>query len=108
MFKLTPKPTFKAKVGLTMPGQEKQVEVTIEFKHLPRPQVKEFFETLEGKKDHEALGEIIVDWAGIVDDGAAVPFDSVALETLCTNYPTAAADLFVGFRKSFLESRAKN
>ncbi|QZA80183.1 phage tail assembly chaperone [Deefgea piscis] len=103
MFKLQPKPTFKAKIALSIPGQDKQVEVTIEFKHLPRPQVKEFFDQLEGKKDHEALSEIVVGW-----DGIDAPFDHAALETLCVNYPTAGSELFAGFRKSFLESRTKN
>ena len=36
MFKLQPNPTFRTKVGIVLPGQQKPAEIEVEFKFLSR------------------------------------------------------------------------
>lgn len=101
--KLQPNPTFTARVELSVPGSDKPAKVGITFKHLARPQIKDYFGNLEGKIDSEALGEIITGWEDI--DGKYSP---EALAELLDNYPAAGGELFEAFRKNLLESRTKN
>lgn len=103
MFKLNPKPTFTARVPLSVPGEAKPAPVDIEFRHFSRKGIQAFFEGLQGKSDAESLGEIIVGWKGI-----DVPFTAEALEQLLDNYPSAARELFDAFRRELMESREKN
>lgn len=101
--KLQPNPTFNSVVALSVPGQDKPAKVTVTFKHLSRPKIKDFFGNLEGKTDADALGEIMVGWEGIDEK-----YSLEALAELTDNYPAAAGELFEQFRKDLLESRAKN
>lgn len=103
MFKLQPNPTFTSKVPLSIPGEPKPATITVTFKHLSRPKIKEFFNKLEGKADVEALGEIIVGW-----EGPDAPYNEESLQALLDNYPASAAELFEAFRADLMESRRKN
>ncbi|WP_051278967.1 phage tail assembly chaperone [Chitinilyticum aquatile] len=102
MFKLNPNPTFSATFGLSVPGGKKE-QVTIIFKHLPRAELKQFFEELEGKTAEEMLSEIVVGWKGFSEE-----FSQEALEALCINYHKAGAEIFDAFRREFLDAPAKN
>lgn len=103
MFKVQPNPTFPCKVELSVPGEDKTKIVTVTFKHLSKPQIKTYFDGLEGKTDAEALGEIITDW-----DGIDAKFNTESLQTLLENYPAAGGELFDAFRRDLMESRRKN
>lgn len=103
MFKLTPKPTFWAKAQISIPGQEKPGQIEVEFKHLGRDGLKEFFGNLDGKTDVEALLDIALDWKGVDGD-----FSTENFELLLNNYPSAAFSLFEAFRKEAIEAKAKN
>lgn len=103
MFKINPNPTFTAKVQLSVPGQDRRETVDIEFKHLSRKDIKNFFEGIEGKTDAESLGEIIVAWKGI-----DAPFSAANLEQLLDNYPASARELYEAFRAELMEARQKN
>lgn len=103
MFKINPNPTFWATVQVTVPGQEKTVPVELEFKHLPRPAVRSFFENLEGKTDVEALSTLVMNWRGF-----DVEFNRENLGVFIDNYPTVAGEIFATFREQLLESRRKN
>lgn len=103
MFKLNPNPTFTVKVALSVPGQAEPKPVDITFKHLARPQIREFFAGLEGKTDQEALAEVVTGWGGV-----DVPFSPEALGSLLDNYPPAGGELFEAFRRELMESRRKN
>jgi len=103
MFKLQPNPTFKTKVAITVAGQDKPALVEMEFKHLSREAVREFFESLGGKSDAEALAMIVVGWSGV--DQA---YSDEALAVLLDNYPSAAGSIFETFRRELFEARAKN
>ena len=103
MFKITPKTTFTAAVELSVPGETKLAAITVEFRHLAKSAIREFFENLDGKSDAEALGAIIAGWEGV-----DTPYSPEALATLLDNYPAAAGELFGAFRRELLEARAKN
>ena len=103
MFKLQPNPTFKARAPINIPGKSKPEEIEIEFKHMSREQVKEFFEAVTGKTDAEAIGEIVVGWSGV-----DAPYSADALATLLDNFPSAAASIFETFRTELFEARRKN
>jgi hypothetical protein len=103
MFKLQPNPTFKAKVAITVPGQDKPAMVEMEFKHMSREAVREYFENLAGKSDAEALAVVVVGWSG-VDEA----YSQEALAVLLDNFPSAAASIFDTFRSELFEARRKN
>ena len=103
MFKLQPNPTFKAKVGLSVAGAAKPVEIEVEFRYLKKSEVKAFFDNLDGKNDAEALTEILIGWSGIDQ-----PYTADALALLLDNYPASARDLFGAFSRELLEARTKN
>ena len=103
MFNLQPNPTFKARVPITIAGQEKPAHVEIEFRHMTREGVKTFFENLGGRTDGEALADIVVGWSGV--DQA---FSQEALLVLLDNFPSAAAAIFKVFSSELFEARTKN
>lgn len=103
MFKLQPKPTFWARVPVSIPGESKPAQIEIEFKHLGRESLKSFFETLEGKTDSDAISEIVCNWRGIDAD-----FNRDNLDELLNNYPSSAMSLFDTYRKEVMEAKAKN
>ena len=103
MFKLQPNPTFKARVPITIAGQDKPAMVEMEFRHFSREAVKEFFESLPGKDDADALAQIIVGWSGV--DAA---YSAEALATLINNFPSASGSIFKVFSSELFEARTKN
>lgn len=103
MFKLQPNPTFKAKVGISVAGAAKPVEIEVEYRYLKKSEVKEYFENLSGKDDAQALAEIVVGWSG--PDQA---YSTETLALLLENFPAAARDMFGAFSRELLEARTKN
>lgn len=103
MFKLQPKPSFWAKVPVSVPGQDKPAQIECEFKHLGREGLKAFFESLEGQTDIEALGQIVLDWKGVDAE-----FSLENFEALLNNFPSAAMSLFDVYRREAMEAKAKN
>lgn len=103
MFKLEPNPTFEATVQLSIPGQARPGEVTVEYRHLDQDKLKAYYESLPGKSSADGLMEIVVSWRGF-DAG----FSREALDRLLKNYPASAGELYAAFRREMLESKAKN
>ena len=103
MFKLNPDPTFRASVALSVPGSEQPATLAVDFKHLPKSALRDYFSGLEGKSDAEALGAIIAGWDGVDTD-----YSPEALALLLDNYPAAAAELFEAYRRELLDARRKN
>ena len=58
MFKINPKPTFRAAVKLSVPGSDKPAAIAVDFKHLGKTALRDYFAGLEGKSDAEALADI--------------------------------------------------
>ncbi len=102
MFKIQPNPTFKTAVAIPVAGG-KPASIEVEFKYLTRDQVAEFFQSLEGRKDHEALAEVVVGWSGV-----DVPYSTDALATLLNNYLPAGRALFDAFIAGLAQAKEKN
>ena len=103
MFKINPNPTFKATVQISVPGSDKPAAITVDFKHLSKSALRDYFSSLEGKTDTEALASVITGWQGIDAD-----YSADALGQLIDNYPASAGELFEAFRRELLEARRKN
>lgn len=103
MFKLNPDPTFRASVAISVPGSDKPQTIAVDFKHLPKSALRDYFSGIEGKTDGEALGAIIAGWSGVDTD-----YSPEALDLLLDNYPTAAAELFDAYRRELLDASRKN
>lgn len=104
MFKLQPKPTFWAKAQINIPGEERPSEIQVQFKHLGRQGLKDYFAGLEGSDDDaKALREIVVGWKGVDAE-----FSDETLAQLLDNYPSSAKAIFEAFSREALDARAKN
>jgi hypothetical protein len=104
MFKLQPKPTFWAKAKISIPGEAQPSEIEVQFKHLGRQGLKDYFASLEGSEDDvKALSEIMVGWKGIDAE-----FSVETLAQLVDNYPSSAKAIFETYSREALDVRAKN
>ncbi|MDP2808639.1 MAG: phage tail assembly chaperone [Rhodocyclaceae bacterium] len=103
VFKLKPNPTFKARVPVSVPGEAVSPEIVVEFRALGKKAVVDYFRSLGGKSDAEALAGIVVGWEGVDAD-----YSAETLAQLLDNYPAAAADLFEAYRRELLEAKRKN
>ena len=110
MFKLQPNPTFKTRVGISVAGTDKPVEIEVEFKYLAKKPLREYFDRINGRganatpmTDEEGLAEIIVGWSGVDQ-----PYSREALATLLENYPAAPVDLYGAFSRELMEAKRKN
>lgn len=103
MLKLMPEPKFTANVALTIPGKEEPAVVQITYKYMTRTQVFQYFESMKGKKDAEALKELITGWEGFDEK-----YTPANLELLLEHYPAAATELITAYTRNLMESRVKN
>lgn len=108
-FKLTPNPTFKVKVNLTVPGQEALGQIEVEFRHKRPEEFASWLDSTKGKRLKEVLSEVVVGWNGVTgDDGNLVEFTQERLIELLGNYQTAASEIFDAYVAQLVESRVKN
>ncbi|MBV2160247.1 phage tail assembly chaperone [Achromobacter denitrificans] len=83
-FTLNPKPTFKKKVPLPIPGDGFE-DVEFTFKHRTRDEFKEFLDGLKDRVDDvELLMDIVSGW--VLED----PFDAENVGRLVQGYPGSA------------------
>lgn len=108
MFRLTPNPTFKAAVPLSMPGMEKPLSVPFEFRHKTTEQIAEWMARAPGRSDADVLHEVIVGWSVADDQGVEVPYSYTALSTLLNNYATAKGEIFSAYLSELTKAKAKN
>jgi hypothetical protein len=80
--KLNPEPTFKAKVGIPVPGS-RPAEVEFTFKHKTRSQVLEWLKAREDDDEVGVFREIVAGWD--LDD----EFSDENIRRLCDNYAGA-------------------
>lgn len=101
--KLNPEPTFKAKVGIPVPGA-RPVDVEFTFKYRTREQMLEFFERdgADDEKDEQTLAHVVVGWD--LDD----EFTPENVARLCNNYPGAGKAIFARYLEESSGARAKN
>jgi 1-deoxy-D-xylulose-5-phosphate synthase len=55
VLKLQPNPTFKAKVAISVAGEQRLPVIEVEYRYLTRAGVQEYFENLRGKKGAQFL-----------------------------------------------------
>jgi len=102
MLKLQPKPTFKAKVAIPIPGG-KPAQVEFEFNALTRTDLQQYLTDSEGRSDSDNLSEIVCGWSGV-----DTPFSSEALSQLLDNYVGAARAILDKFIEELTKARAGN
>lgn len=102
MLKLQPKDTFWAPVSISVPGAPKPVTIQIEFKYKDQDELQSFFETVEGKKHVEYMGELVNGWKGVDTD-----FSDEALVKLLTNFPLSGRAILDVFANEMYQDKAK-
>jgi hypothetical protein len=103
MAKLTLKaaPTFKAKVGIPVPGGN-PIPVEFTFKHRTKSDMDKFMNSRTGASDLDSIMEMIEGW------DLAEPFDREGVELLLENYAGAALALYVAYVDELLQAKRKN
>lgn len=99
--KLNADPTFKAKVGIPVPGRD-AVSVEFTFKYRNRDELSAFIEELQSLKDPEAVQAIASAWE--LDD----EFNAENVERLCRNYPGSASAIFDVYLRESTGARRGN
>jgi hypothetical protein len=100
--KLTAEPTFKAKVGIPVPGA-KPVDVEFTFRHRTKAEAKAWWEGLaEGAEDAATVMDCITAWD--LEDA----FDSENVGRLLDSYPGAAGVILSGYLRELTGARTKN
>ncbi len=107
---LQPNPTFEAKVGLSMAGQEKPVEAGFVFKYRNKDEAQAFYDRLQaqdkpGNKDADLVADCVVGWK---EEDFDQPFTAENLLTLQKNYPNAALEIVLTYLREVAGSKAKN
>ena len=103
--KLNPEPTFKAKVGIPVPGG-KPTLVEFTFKHRTREQVKELQDEMaalgENADEAEAFRMFVVGWE--LDD----EFNDENIKRLLSNYLGASAAISSAYFSELYGARRGN
>lgn len=101
-FKLKPNPTFKAKVNIHVPGEQKPGVIEFVFKHKTKDQLAEF-EKAKGRTDVEVVMDIAAGW-----DLSDEEFSPETLGQLFQNYVTAPADIVNAYSAALYGARLGN
>jgi hypothetical protein len=99
--KLTPDPTFKAKVGIPVPGQD-SADVEFTFKHRTRDETMAWLKEVTQMTDTDTLMGLAVGWD--LDD----EFTRENVERLCTNYGGSGAAVLNKYLAELRGERTKN
>lgn len=99
--KLNPEPTFKAKVGVPVPGG-RPVEVLFTFKHRTRDELLAWIDESHGARDYESVEQCVVAWE-LEDE-----FTRENIERLCNNYPGAGLAIVGAYLDELRGAREKN
>jgi hypothetical protein len=103
MLKLTPDPTFKAPVSITIPGELKTGSITFTFKYRSRSEMQELFKRAKSLSSVESFREVVIDW-----DWPGVELTDENIEKFLNNYPASTTEIATAYQKLSLESRVKN
>jgi hypothetical protein len=109
VFKLQPAPTFHTKVGLSVPGIERPFDISMEFRHKTADAYIDWVKRSINRAAVDALHEVVVSWAGVVDEGgASVAYSHSALATLLNNYPPAKEEIYIAYQVELTKAKEKN
>lgn len=98
---LQPNPTFKAKVGIPVAGDE-PADVEFTFKHRAWPDLLAWVEASKDKTDVEVVQDLAVGWE--LDDA----FTAENITRLCENYAGANAAIYAAYLRELRGVRTKN
>ena len=103
--KLNPNPTFNAKVGIPVAGEEQPAVIVCTFKHMTREAYAAFAEGLRSSSasDVDTLMQVLAGW-----DGPDEPFSREAVAKLVSGYHGAAFAISQAFADELTKARAKN
>jgi hypothetical protein len=107
MLKLTPNPTFKTTVKLSVPGSETQEIISVTFRHKTREELRAWIADKE-RNVVDSLDEVIESWSGIQGDDGEVAYSKDSLVKLTSGYSAAAGEFVTEYIKQLTESRTKN
>lgn len=99
--KLTPDPTFKASVGIPVPGVGK-APVEFTFKHRTNDQLQRWGKEVESSTDAETIMDCVQGWD--LDD----EFNAANVKIFCNNYPGAAYAIITDYMAELRGARTKN
>lgn len=99
--KLNPEPTFKAKVGIPVPGS-RPAEVLFTFKHRTRDEVIAWVEGSRDATDVDSVLDVVVGWE-LEDE-----FNRENVERLCNNYPGSGLVIISTYLDELRGARVKN
>lgn len=99
--KLNPEPTFKAKVGIPVPGS-RPAEVLFTFKHRTRDEVLAWVEGSRDATDVDSVLDVVVGWE-LEDE-----FNRENVERLCNNYPGSGLVIISAYLDELRGARVKN
>lgn len=110
MFKITPSPTFKTTVSVTLPGDGSETgEFVVEFKYMTPTQLSDWADANGSRQIADVLFDVIIGWDGPVDaDGKAVEYTKDNLSQLLSSYYNCADQIFVAFRDGLRGAKTKN
>lgn len=101
MLKLKANPTFKAKVGIPIPGGE-PVDVEFEFKHRTKEELAEFIKASASIPDDESILQVCVGWG--LDDA----FTPENVRIFTENYHRASRAVAVKYLAELTQVRLGN
>lgn len=108
-FRIVPSPTFRVKVPLTVPGAEARGVIEIEFRHKGRTEFAEWWQSVDGRKDAEIIGDVIAGWSDVIGQaGEQEAYTPEALALLLDRFPAAAIELRDAYTRALFEAREKN
>ncbi len=105
MLKLQPNPTFRAEVGIPVPGQSEPAKIVCVFAHMDRDEFKAFAapDAVAARSDVESLQRILRGW-----DGVDAEFSADAVAMLCQQYHGAAYAISAAFVAELTKARLGN
>jgi hypothetical protein len=105
MLKLTPNPTFKAKVLIPVPGDDKGTEILCTFKHMDRDTFAAYSapDAAAKRTDAESVLGVLVGW-----DGIDAAFSPETVADLIRQYHGAAFAIVSAYAVELTKARAKN
>lgn len=103
--KLNPAPTFRAKVGIPVPGQEQPEQIVCIFKHMTREEYQRFSapEALAKLSDIDTLMALLAGWEE-VDEA----FSREAVAKMTQAYHGAAFAITAAFAAELTKARLGN
>jgi hypothetical protein len=107
MFNLNPSPTFKAPVPLSVPGQDKPLEVVFVFRHKTRTAMEKWLTRFVSGPSADVLGEVIEGWE-LKRDGEAVAYSHTALAELCESYTPSMGEISDAYILEITRAKRKN